>query len=238
MQRMALKAQVREGVGKGTARSLRRSGQIPAVLYGRGRDPRPVTVDGKAFAAVIHTHAGMNVLIDLDLAGNGRSEPAVVMVKEVQRDVFRQQPIHVDFHAISLTDRMEFRVRIVLKGTAKGIAEGGVVEHHLREALVECLPTEIPEVFDLDVTELLVGRSLHASDLTIPEGVVLKTPVEEVVVTVLVPRVHEEAAPAAATTAEGVPVAAEGAPGATEATPAAPPASEAPAKKEKPGRGE
>ncbi len=238
MQRMALKAQLREGVGKGAARTVRRSGLIPGILYGRGRDPKPVIVDTKAFSAVIHTHAGLNVLIDLELAGNGGGEPAIVMVKEVQRDVFRHQPIHVDFHAISLTDRREFHVPVVLKGTAKGVAEGGVVEHHLREVLVECLPTEIPEQFELDVTELLVGRSLHASDVTIPEGVVLKTPQEEVVVTVLVPRVHEEAAPAAAAAAEVAPAPAEGAPAATDAAPAAPAAPEPAGKKEKAGRGE
>src|SRR3989304_3449868 len=77
--------------------------------------------------------------------GNGGGgAPSVVMVKEVQRDIFRRHPIHVDFHAISLTDRMEFHVPVLLKGIAKGIAEGGVVEQHLRNVAVECLPTEIP----------------------------------------------------------------------------------------------
>jgi large subunit ribosomal protein L25 len=228
MQRASLAAQVREGVGKGTARSLRRGGQIPGILYGRGRDPRPVAVDAKAFSAVIHTDAGMNVLIDLDLPGNGGSAPSVVMVKEVQRDIYRHHPIHVDFHAISLTERMEFHVPVLLKGIAKGIAEGGVVEHHLRHVAVECLPTEIPEHFELDVTELMVGRALHASDLTISAGVVLKTPLEQVVVAVVAPRVIEEAAPAAVVPAEGVP-AAEGAPAAAEGAPAAAEGAQAPA---------
>lgn len=210
-----LKAEVREGVGKGAARSLRRAGAIPGIVYGRGRDPRPVSVDGRALAAALHTHAGLNVLIDLDLGGNGES--TVVMVREVQRDIFRHQPIHVDFHAISLTERLEAHVPVVLKGTAKGLAEGGVVEHILRDVLVECLPTQIPEQFELDVTELIVGRSLHASDLVMPEGVTLLTPPEDVIVTVVAPRVIEEAvaAPAAAAATP------EGAPGA--------PAAEAPA---------
>ncbi|MDR7417840.1 MAG: 50S ribosomal protein L25, partial [Armatimonadota bacterium] len=91
----------------------------------------------------------------------------------------------------------------------KGVAEGGIVEHHLREVRVECLPTQIPDQLELDITELLVGRSLHASDLVVPEGVTLLTEPDEVVVTVVAPRVHEEAVPAAAA-AEGA--AAEAAP--------------------------
>ncbi len=219
MERLGLKAQVRSGVGKGAARSLRRGGTVPAILYGRGRDPKPIAVDARALTAALHTHAGLNVLIDLELAGDGGSEPATVMVREIQRDIFRHQPIHVDFHVISLTEHLETHVPVVLQGTAKGIAEGGVLEHHLREVLVECLPTQIPEQLELDVTELVVGRSLHASDLTIPEGVTLVTPPEEVIVTVVAPRVvEEEVAPAAAAApAEGVP--AEGAPG--EAAPGA-----------------
>jgi large subunit ribosomal protein L25 len=217
VERVTLKAQIRDGLGKGAARALRREGAIPGILYGRGRDPRPVAVDARALSSALHTHAGLNVLIDLDLAGNGGGGSTVVMVREVQRDVFRHHPIHVDFHAISLTERLETRIPVVLKGTAKGVAEGGVVEHHLRDVLVECLPTQIPEQFELDVTELVVGRSLHASELTIPEGVTLLTPPEEVIVTVVAPRViEEEVAPAAAAVpAEGVPAAA-----APEAAPA------------------
>jgi large subunit ribosomal protein L25 len=129
-----------------------------------------------------------------------------VLVREVQRDIFRRQPIHVDFYAISLTERLETHVPVVLKGAAKGLSEGGVVEHVLRDILVECLPTQIPEQLELDITELVVGHSLHASDLTMPEGVTLLTAPEDVVVTVVAPRIHEEeVAPAAAVPAEGVP---------------------------------
>ena len=219
MERVTLKAQVRDGVGKGVARSLRRQGLIPAVVYGRGRAPKPVAVEARALSEALHTHAGMNVLIDLEVPGGNGGEPTVVIVKDTQRDIFRKDLIHVDFHAISLTETLEMHVPVVLKGIPKGVAEGGVVEQHLRVVLVECLPTQVPEQFELDVTELLVGRSLHASDLVIPEGVKLVTPPDEVMVTVVAPRVHEEAAPAAAAPAEGVP--AEGAPAAPEVAPGA-----------------
>ncbi len=208
MERLALTVQVREGVGKGVARSLRRKGFVPAVVYGRGREPMPVAVDGRALSSALQTHAGRNVLIDLDVTGGSGAEPATVMVKEVQRDVFKQHIIHADFHAISLTETVETRVRVVLRGASKGVAEGGIVEHHLRGVLVECMPTLIPEQFDLDITELGVGHSLHASDLVVPGGVTLLTSPEDVIVTVVAPRVQEEAAPAAAVAVEGAPVAA------------------------------
>ncbi len=218
MERITLKVQARDGVGKGPARGLRRQGLVPAVVYGRGREPQPVAVEAGALSAALHTHAGMNVLIDLVVPNGG--DPTVVIVKDTQRDIFRKNLIHVDFHAISLTETLEMHVPVILKGVAKGVAEGGVVEQHLREVLVECLPTQVPEQFELDVTELLVGRSLHASDLVVPERVKLVTPPDEVVVTIVAPRVVEEAAPAAAVPVEGAPaegVPAEGAPAAAEA---------------------
>jgi large subunit ribosomal protein L25 len=212
MERVTLKAQMRDGVGKGPAKSLRRSGLVPAVVYGRGRESKAVAVDARSLDAALQTHAGRNVLIELDMP-NGGVDPTTVIVKAAQRDIFRHNLIHVDFHVISLTDTIEMSVPVVLRGTAKGISEGGIVEQHLRTVLVECLPTQVPDRLELDVTELVVGRSLHASDLTVPDGVRLLTNPEEVLVTIVAPRVQEEAAPAAA--AEGV--AAEGAPAEGEA---------------------
>jgi large subunit ribosomal protein L25 len=213
MERVTLKAQVRDGIGKGAARSLRRGGLVPAVVYGRGRDPQPIAVEARAMDAALRTQAGRNVLIDLDV--NGGAESATVIVKDTQRDIFRHHLLHVDFHAISLTDTIEMNVPVVLKGTAKGMSEGGIIEHHLREVFVECLPTQIPGRIELDVNELVVGRSLHASDLVMPEGVTLLTNPDEVVVTVVAPRVHEEAAPAAAAEAAPGEAAPEGAPATT-----------------------
>jgi len=215
MERVTLKAQPRDGTGKGAARGLRRGGLVPAVVYGRGREAKAVAVEARALDVALHTHAGRNVLIDLEIANGGAGESTTVIVKAAQRDLFRHHLIHVDFHAISLTDTIEMNVPVVLNGNAKGVSEGGVIEHHLREVLVECLPTQVPDRLELDVTELLVGRSLHASDLVVPDGVKLLTDPDEVVVTVVAPRVHEEAAPAAAAAVEGVP--AEGAPTVPEA---------------------
>lgn len=195
MERVGLQAQVRDGVGKTAARRVRKRGWVPGVLYGRGVEATPVAVELRALRDALHGH-GMNVLIDLALRRNGSEETRVVVVKDLQRDIFTHEIIHVDFQAISLEETLEAHVPLVLVGTPRGVVEGGVLEQHLREVLVEALPTAVPEQLTVDVSELAVGQVLHAGDLTMPEGVTLRTPTDEVVATVLPPRV-EEAPPAA-----------------------------------------
>ena len=198
MERVNLEAKVRAGTGTGQAKKLRRSGQVPAVIYGRGIDTTAVIVDAKALRGALHTTAGMNVLIDLTI-GDGAQAARTVMVKDVQRDIFRRDIIHVDFTAVNLTETVEAHVPILFKGTPKGVTDdGGVFEAHLREVVVECLPTQIPERIEFDVSDLPLGKSVHVSDLVIPADVTLVSEPEEVVATVVAPRVIEEEAPAAA----------------------------------------
>jgi large subunit ribosomal protein L25 len=220
MERISLDVNIREGTGKTGARRVRKRGEVPAIVYGRGREPLPVAVGARALRDALHTHAGLNVLIDLGLPASRNQDKRLVIVKGLQRDIFTHEIIHVDFHAISLEETLEAHVPVVLLGTPKGVVEGGVLEQHLREILVECLPTQIPEHIEVDVGELTVGHALHAGDLKIPEGVTLLTPPGEVVATVQPPRV-EEAPPAAAA------VAPEAAP-AEGPAPAVPPAEKAP----------
>jgi large subunit ribosomal protein L25 len=211
MERVNLSATVRDGLGKSGARRLRRGGRVPAVVYGQGRESQPVAVEGKALSATLHTHAGLNVLIDLGIRGDGAEDKQLVMVKDMQRDIFTHDITHVDFHVISLEETLEAHVPVLLVGTPKGVVDGGVLEQHLREVLVECLPTQIPEHFEVDVTGLTIGKAVHVGELTIPAGLTLLTPTEAVVATVLQPRVEE--LPAAPAAAEAVPVEGEAAEG-------------------------
>lgn len=200
MRRVSLEAEVREGTGKEIARRLRAAGRIPAVLYGRGIDPVSLSVEGKAFESTLLTGAGANVLLDLVIREDGATRNEIAMVQEMQRDVLRRRIIHVDLHKINLSEKVHAWVPVVLRGEARGSREGGVLEHLLREVEVACLPTELPEHFDLDVTDLTVGHSLRVSDLRVPDGVTLLTSPEEAVVTMVahgVP-VEEVAAPAEA----------------------------------------
>lgn len=209
MERVILAVTVRNGLGKSGARQLRKSGRVPAVVYGQGRQSQAVAVDSKALKTTLHTHAGLNVLIDLGIQADGGEDKQLVMVKDLQRNIFTHDITHVDFHVISLEETLETHVPVILLGTPKGVIDGGVLEQHLREVLVECLPTQIPEHFEVDVSGLTIGHALHAGELTIPEGVTLLTATGQVVATVLQPRVEE--APAAPAAAEVVPAeAAEG----------------------------
>lgn len=208
MERVSLEARRRDGIGKSRVRLLRRGGQVPGVVYGRGRDPLPVVVDARALRNILHTDAGLNVLIDLSVTDGDRAAETVI-VKELQRDMFLRDIIHVDFHSISLTETLEAHVPLSFVGQAPGVAEGGVFEVHLREVLVECLPTQIPEHLAVDISGLAVGDSIHVRDLKVPAEVTIVTPAEEVVATVVMPKAVEEAAPAAPTAevpaAEAVP---------------------------------
>lgn len=196
MERVRLEAEPRRKTGKEAARKLRAAGKVPAILYGRGIEPVPLTLDAKAVEAVLHTAAGANVLLDVVIREDGTVRNEIAMVAEVQRHVLRRNILHVDLHRISLEERVRARVPVVLRGEAPGVREGGILEHHLREVEVEALPTDVPAQIVASVETLRVGDSLHVRDLRPPEGVVILTPGEETVVTVVASEAAEEAAPA------------------------------------------
>ncbi len=206
MERVSLEAKRRDGTGTNRVRKLRLQGLVPAVVYGRGREPMPVIVEGKALRASLHTHAGLNVLIDLSIVDGSRSA-ATVMVREIQRGMFKRDIIHVDFHTIDLSEKVEAHVPLVFTGQAKGVVDdGGVLEIQLREVVVECLPTQIPESIEIDISALGVGDSLHVSDIKLPSEVTLVTSAEGAVATVVMPKEIEEVAPAAAAAPEAAAV--------------------------------
>jgi len=196
----ALEVELREGTGKGVARKLRAAGRIPGVLYGRGEPPQSVVLDPRALERVITTSdAGMNTLIDLNIAGSRDRAERVVLVKELQRDPVRGAPLHVDFYQVDLTATIEVKVPIVLRGRPRGVElSGGILDQALRELDVECLPRAIPESITLDVSELEIGSSIHVRDLALPEGVVLRSDPDLSVASVITPKVEEEVAPVAA----------------------------------------
>jgi large subunit ribosomal protein L25 len=183
MAEKKLTGQPRDETGKGAARKLRARGQVPAIMYGRGSDPVKLSVDSRELYHVLHTDAGMNVLIDLHVDGDQH----LALAKEVQRDIVRGEFLHADFIKISRTEKITVRVPVAIIGDSIGVREGGVVEHHLWEIEVECLPTNVPESIEADITELNVNDSLKVSDLAIPDDVSVLTPEEESVVAVVPP---------------------------------------------------
>jgi large subunit ribosomal protein L25 len=140
----------------------------------------------------------MNTLIDLSVAGSRDRAERVVLVKELQRDPVRGAPLHVDLYQVDLTATIEVKVPIVLRGRPRGVElSGGILDQALRELDVACLPRAIPESIGVDVSELEIGGSVHVRDLVLPEGVALRSDPDLSVASVIMPKVEEEAAPAA-----------------------------------------
>ena len=195
---LKLVAERREGAGKGIARKLRAAGRVPAIVYGRGMEPIPVSVDAKELYHVLH-RGGANVLLDLVVDG----EPHLALAREVQRDHIRNRYVHVDFLAVSRTEKITVSVPIQVTGESVGVKAGGVLEHHLWEVEVECLPGDVPEAVVVDVSALGVGDSLKVGDLVASEGVEIVSPPEELVLAVVPPQAREVAAVPTAAEAEG-----------------------------------
>lgn len=167
MATVNLQAQPREGIGKGTARRLRADGRIPAVLYGADiDDPRNLSVDSRELWAALHTSAGSRVVITLDIAGDS-GKSSVALVREIQRHPVTDDYLHADLVAIDLSQPVEVNLPIHAVGTPIGVKlEDGVLEWARREIMIRVLPTAIPESYELDISEMHVGDSVHISDLT------------------------------------------------------------------------
>jgi len=195
-----LKSERREGVGKGVARKLRAAGSIPGVYYGRGEAPIALAMNAKEIEGMLHGAAAANVIVDLQVAGAAAADRKA-LIREIQRDPVGGHILHIDLQHISLTERIVVEVPVELVGTPTGVKDGGgILEHLLREVEVECLPTDIPNRLEVDVSLLNIGDTLHVSDIK-ADRVTIKTEAERAIATVVPPTILEEVAPAAA---EGV----------------------------------
>jgi len=213
MELQTLSATSRDASGKGAARRTRGAGAVPAVLYGQGKEAVCLKLDAKVFQHLIHSHRGSHAVVQLDVTDNPEwSSPA--LVKSLQYHPLRGDIVHADFLRIRLDERIETSVPVTLQGQAKGIIEGGVVDHQLREVEVECMALEVPEELFVDVTGLSIGDSLHVRDLQVPPNVAFLTDPDRVVVSVFLPRVVK-----AATEGEEAAVPVEGAEAAESAEP-------------------
>jgi large subunit ribosomal protein L25 len=192
-EKATLKASLRDETGKGVARRLRREGKIPAVVYGRGEETRALTLDAHDFEMLVKEHALDTTLVDLEIAGEGRKKSSTVqtLVVEVQAHPFRPEILHVDFQHIHAGERVRVEVPIRLQGTPEGVREGGVLQHIMHVIELECAVESIPESFDVDVTALDIGDSIHVSELEVPEGVDLLPDPERTICTVAAPTILE-----------------------------------------------
>ena len=201
-----LEAVKREGRGKNEANRLRASGQIPAVVYGSRTDGQaptgvPLAVDPKQVLRILHSESGANTLITLKVEGNAEAR---VMVKEYQLDPITHQLLHADFYQLALDKAITVTVPVTLKGEAKGVKQqGGLLDFVTRELQLQCLPTEIPEHIDVDVSELMLNQSIRVRDLAQDSTWKSVTPADTMIVHVVVPKAEESAAATAEAPAPG-----------------------------------
>ncbi len=165
MERPVLKAEIREGIGKETARKLRAKGLIPAIFYGPKAKTIPLVVDSKELAKTLKTEAGENVLIDLHIVKDAKTDRKVVMVKDIQIDPLQMKMIHTDFYEVAMDVMVTVEVPIHLIGKPEGTKMGGILEQVRRVIQVQSLPGDIPKSFDVDVSSLKIGDSIHVKDI-------------------------------------------------------------------------
>lgn len=202
MEKIQLKAEIREDAGKKPTKKIRNEGLVPAVVYKEGKETVSLKINEKELVHVLKTKAGANVLIGLKIGGD-KSKDRTVLIKEVQRHPIKEQILHVDFQEISLTEKLTIDVPLVTKGEAEGVVkEEGVLEHVLWEVKVECLPADIPGKIEIDVTSLKIGDAILVKDIQPPAGVKILNAPDQTVVTVKMPHVEKPAEEVAAEAVE------------------------------------
>ena len=178
-----LKAERRTGTGKGAARRLRAAGRVPAVLYGHGEEPVTLSVSALDLLHLFHASHGATMLVDLEIDGKAH----LAIPREVQRDHIHSRYVHVDFLAVNRDETVRLTVEVHETGEAPGVKAGGVVEHHLREVEVECLPNDVPEEIVADIGSLEIGDMLRVGDVAPPDGVTILTDPEMPVISIITP---------------------------------------------------
>jgi large subunit ribosomal protein L25 len=192
LEQINLNARVRKTTGNSPARSLRREGRIPAVLYGPKTEPILLSIDSREFEQIAKKSTIGSVLLNLQIQnGDATSRPA--MVKELQTHPVTHRFLHVDFYEIDMQRKIKVMVPVVVRGKAKGVEEGGLLQIVRREIEVLCLPTEIPEAFEVDVSDLDIGDAIHLEDIQTVVNVEIVEETNVTVVTVLAPKVEVEA---------------------------------------------
>ena len=192
MKETKLTAKPRVGKGSGEAGRLRRTGWFPAVVYGEGRPGVDIQLNEHDFVMMLRTHRSENMIVDL--AVEGTEKPYKVMLKAMQHHPITGRVIHLDFYEVSMTRKIEVELPVKLVGVPTGVAnEGGILEHVLRALTVQCLPGDLIEELELDVSALSVGKTLRVRDMKIDAAKyrIMDDP-DQVIAAVAAPRTEEE----------------------------------------------
>jgi large subunit ribosomal protein L25 len=238
MELKTVEAQLRPTTGKGVARRLRAKKLVPAICYGRGREPLALAVNPVELTKALDPARGWNTVLKLRIQDNGRTTEDLVLVKDHQVEPLKRTYLHFDFLAVKEDETVRVEIPVVLQGKPEGVKEGGILQQLYRRLTVEALPFAIPEKLEIDVSSLKMGQALHLSEVVFPQGVKTTLDPKTTICAVVAPKEEkaaavEEVAPVeGAVPAEGAAPAAGAAPGTPAGAPApAPAATEKPAEK-------
>ncbi len=184
MSEVSLRAEAGRATGSRESRRLRRTGNVPGIVYGKGTDPVSIAVDAHDLHLVLHTEAGANALINLEIEGG---DTLLTMARVIERHPFRNEYRHIDFVTVSLDEVVTAEIPIHFEGTPIGVRDGGVFSPQRTHVVIEALATAIPSGVELDVSEIEIGGSLRIADLPVIDGVTYTEDPEAVVMSVTTP---------------------------------------------------
>ena len=203
MEQVTLEGFFREPSGKGGARALRRAGSIPAIFYGPETETIPIQVTKKSLEKTLKKQNNENILYQLTIKGDKKETVKTVMLKELQKNPIDQEILHLDFFEVSLFKEIDVTVGLKVVGKASGVEKGGILQEISRDVEIRCLPTQIPNHIEVDVSALEIGDSIHVKDLKLPEGIQVLSDVNQTLITVVPPIAEEEKPAAEAEPVEG-----------------------------------
>jgi large subunit ribosomal protein L25 len=202
MEQVALEGLIRKPSGKGGARTLRRTGAIPAIFYGPETEPIPIQVAKSSLEKTLKKQTSENILYQLTIKGNDQETIKTVMLKELQKNPIDREILHLDFYEVSLFKEIDVTVGLKIVGKATGVEKGGILQEISRDLEIRCLPTNIPNHIEVDVSALDIGDSIHVEDIQLPEGVRILSDAHLTLVTVVPPIEEKPAAEEPAASAE------------------------------------
>lgn len=182
-----LAANPRNDRGTGVARKLRQSGQVPAIIYGHSREPQSLAVDTRELERLLDRVSAASTVIELSIDGR----TARTLIREIQRHPVKRSILHVDFQELVAGEKVTVSIPLVFVGSAAGVREGGILDQVMHELTIRVDPSNIPNHVDVDVSPLVIGHSIHVSELKVPEGVEVLNDEDATVCTVSAPRASE-----------------------------------------------
>ena len=184
-----LTATPRTETGKGVARSLRREGQIPGVIYGHAREPQAVVVPTRELERLLGTISAGSTVVELDLGG----KTSKTLIREIQRHPFKKQILHIDFQELVAGESVVVRVPLVFVGTPEGVRlGGGILDQVMHDLEIEVDPSNMPNHIDVDISNLAIGHSIHVNEIPLPPGVTVLSDEDATVCVLSAPKVVEE----------------------------------------------